>query len=270
MTFFSTHPFFSCSLPVALGAIGALLLALTCYGWLAYRISKKSKLPPQPFTLLDAIAASALGTWFLFLTVTSFGKDQTITLSLILCNELLYFVLVSGILSFLAWRHLHPIKLFGLAPKQPLKLLGRSWLWLLSCYPLIMIGQGVIQILFKTEAEAQDIVLYFLNNPGWKERLALIIMAVIVAPIAEEFLFRGYLYGVLRHFAGRLPAILLTSLLFAAVHLHAPSFLGLALLAVILSLLYEQTGSLWANICVHATFNALSIVMLLLLPKGML
>ncbi len=128
-----------------------------------------------------------------------------------------------------------------------------------------MVCQGVVQTLFNTGDDAQDVVIYFLNHSGWHERVALIFMAVIVAPIAEEFLFRGYLYGVLRRFAGRLPAIAITSLLFSAVHLHAPSMLGLGLLAVLLCLVYERTGSLWANICIHATFNTVSIVMLLLL-----
>ena len=130
-----------------------------------------------------------------------------------------------------------------------------------------MIAQGVVQTLFNTEDDTQAVVLYFLNHPGWRERSALITMAVLIAPIAEEFLFRGYLYGVLRRFAGRLPAIIVSSLLFAAVHLHLPSMLGLTILAVLLCLVYERTGSLWANICIHATFNTISIAALLFLQK---
>jgi membrane protease YdiL (CAAX protease family) len=43
--------------------------------------------------------------------------------------------------------------------------------------------------------------------------------------------------------------------------------LGLGLLAVILCLLYERTGSLWATITMHATFNALTILALILWPE---
>lgn len=243
------------------------LFTFVFYLRLAQRVSQKIIFLSQPFTRTDIIAACILGAWFLFLIITSFGKDQDITLSLLLFNELVYFFLVTGIMAFLALRHLKPIQLFGLAPAHPWKVIKTALLWLLACYPLIMIGQVLIQTLFNTADDTQEIVLYFLEHPGWKERLSLITMAVIIAPCAEEFLFRGYLYGVARRFLGRWPAILLTSLFFAAAHLHLPSMLGLFLLAIILCLVYERTGSLWANICIHATFNTLSILALLFLFK---
>jgi membrane protease YdiL (CAAX protease family) len=90
---------------------------------------------------------------------------------------------------------------------------------------------------------------------------------VIVAPVAEEIIFRGYFYGVIRRFGGRIPAILTSSLLFAAIHVHLPSMLGLGLLAVILCLLYERTGSLWATMTMHAAFNATTIAALIFFPE---
>ena len=92
-------------------------------------------------------------------------------------------------------------------------------------------------------------------------------MAIIVAPVAEEVIFRGYFYGVIRRYGGRIPAILTSSLLFAAIHVHLPSVPGLILLATILCLLYERTGSLWAPITMHAAFNASTIVYLMLCPE---
>jgi membrane protease YdiL (CAAX protease family) len=91
-------------------------------------------------------------------------------------------------------------------------------------------------------------------------------MAVIVAPVAEEMIFRGYFYGVIRRYGGRIPAILISSLLFAAIHVHLPSFPGLFLLAVTLCFLYERTGSLWSNITMHAAFNASTIITLIFWP----
>ena len=252
------------SLPTSIGGIIFLAIVLFFYGWIALRASKKSVLKPSSFTLADVFAASILGCWLISVIAASFGKDQLITLPIIMANCLLYFCIVVGILGFLSLRRLSPISIFGLAPPHPGKIIKITFLWFLSCYPLIIISQGVVQVLFSTSNDAQSIVRYFLEHPGWHERVAIISMAVIVAPIAEELIFRGYFYGILRRFAGRVPAILISSLLFAAIHLHLPSMLGLGLLAIILCLLYERTGSLWANILMHATFNALSIVMLLL------
>ncbi|MFZ4115690.1 MAG: CPBP family intramembrane glutamic endopeptidase [Chthoniobacterales bacterium] len=268
MTPFSNY--LACSPVIAIRIALFLTCVLAFYGWIAWRVSRKAILKTQSFTLWDGLAAMLLMGWFLCVTITSFGKDQDITFSAVVINGVIYFFLVSGICVFLSLRHLSPIKLFGLKPSQPTKIVQKALLWLLVTYPLIMVGQGAIELLFGTNDDTQAVVTYFLTHPAFKERLAIIIMAIIVAPCAEEFLFRGYLYGVLRRFAGRIPAIIVTSTLFAAVHLHLPSMLGLGLLAVMLCLLYERTGSLWANICVHATFNSISIVMLLLLQRGWL
>ena len=260
----------SFSLLMSSSSIIVLFLVLFLYGWLALRASKKSQLKAQPFTVVDAVAASILGLWLISIVISSFGQDQLITLPIILANCILYCCIIIGILGFLALRHISPISTFGLAPSHPGRIVSTTFLWFISCYPLIAISQSIVQIFSKTSDDSQAIVRYFLDHPGWHERVAIIAMAIIVAPIAEELIFRGYLYGVIRRFAGRIPAILVTSLLFAAIHLHLPSFLGLTVLAVILCLLYERTGSLWSNILMHATFNAFSIIMLLLFQEAAL
>ncbi|MFI0347813.1 MAG: lysostaphin resistance A-like protein [Chthoniobacterales bacterium] len=251
------------SVPIIIGSLLVFSIVLIFYGYLAHRLSKKAKLSTQPFTIVDALVASLLGLWLLSVIYASFGKNEEITLPMILVNSLLYFCLVSGIIGLLVLRHLEPVRLFGLKPDHPGRIIKTALLWLLVSYPLIMTSQAVAQLFYGAADDTQPIVTYFLQHPGWRERASIISMAVIVAPIAEELLFRGYFYGVLRRYAGRIPAIAISSILFAAMHLYLPSMLGLALLAIILCLVYERTGSLWANILVHATFNAISILMLL-------
>ena len=141
---------------------------------------------------------------------------------------------------------------------------------MLTVYPLLILSQSAIQPFVPHENDVQSLVLYFLKNPGWKERCSIILMATLVAPIAEEIIFRGYLYGVMRRFLGRIPGIVISSILFAAMHLHLPSMPGLTVLAVMLCLLYERTGSLWSNIIVHATFNSISIIMLLIFKEAVM
>lgn len=250
--------------------LSLFIVALLFYGWLGSRILKKATLPQQPFTLVDAGVASLLGAWLIWIIINAFGKEEVINLTLIVFNSLLYFCLVAGIVALLALRHLNPMTLFGLRPQHLGSIVKTAFLYLLAVYPLLVLGQSLIQPLLPHENDVQALVLYFLKNPGWKERCSMIAMATLVAPIAEEFIFRGYLYGVLRRFFGRLPGIVLSSLLFAAMHLHLPSMPGLTILAVTLCLLYERTGSLWSNILVHATFNTISIVMLLIFKEAIL
>jgi membrane protease YdiL (CAAX protease family) len=86
-------------------------------------------------------------------------------------------------------------------------------------------------------------------------RTVLILLAVLVAPIAEEAAFRGVLLPTLLHRRSFWPALLLTNGLFALLHLHASSFLPLLLVGCALSLGLLLTGSLLTPIIMHAIFN---------------
>ena len=104
-----------------------------------------------------------------------------------------------------------------------------------------------------------------------KDPLVIILMAiaaVIVAPLAEEVIFRGYLYPAAKRFCGPVGAILFSSLVFAAAHGNVVALLPLFALAVILCLLYEFTGSIWACISVHFLFNAATVSIQLLARSG--
>lgn len=96
------------------------------------------------------------------------------------------------------------------------------------------------------------------------------IAAVVVAPIAEEVVFRGYLYPAAKHFCGPVGGILFSSLVFAAAHGNVVAIAPLFLLAVLLCLIYEFTGSIWANISVHFLFNAATVTIQLLFRYGVL
>jgi membrane protease YdiL (CAAX protease family) len=196
----------------------------------------------------------------------SLDTPQTITLPLIITNSLLLACLILGIFGVMGFQRCSPIAIFQLQLSHFPRSAGRGLLWLLITYPLIIVTQVVVQQFSGSRDDSQLIVRYFLEHPDLRYRLAVILMAVIVAPLGEEIIFRGYFYGVIRRFGGRIPALLISSLLFAAIHAHIPSIPGLFLLAMILCLLYERTGSLWAPIALHATFNASSIAALLLWP----
>lgn len=103
------------------------------------------------------------------------------------------------------------------------------------------------------------------NNPVVLANL--FILGVVVAPIWEEIIFRG---GIYRFLKGRMPpmaALLLTSALFALVHLNLSSFLPLLLLGMLLTRAYERTGQIRVPILLHALFNLNTFVVLVLFPK---
>ena len=89
---------------------------------------------------------------------------------------------------------------------------------------------------------------------------------VVIAPIAEEILFRGYLYGKLKKFVPIWAAILVTSVLFGAIHGAWNLAIDTFALSVILCLLRELTGNLWASILLHMIKNGIAFYILFIYP----
>ncbi len=120
---------------------------------------------------------------------------------------------------------------------------------------------------FKLEPQEQLPIHALRVSVAWGGRLALGVVAVLVAPVAEEVLFRGILYPAIKQFGYPRLALWGTSLLFAAVHLNMVTFVPLAVLALVLTGLYERTNNLLAPIMTHVLFNALNFIMLLVLQQ---
>jgi uncharacterized protein len=97
---------------------------------------------------------------------------------------------------------------------------------------------------------------------GWVARAALGAVTILVAPLAEELLFRGILYPWIKQVGFPRLALWGTSLVFAAIHLNVATFLPLTALALALALLYERTDNLLAPIAAHAAFNAFNFGLL--------
>ena len=85
--------------------------------------------------------------------------------------------------------------------------------------------------------------------------------AVVIAPVLEELLFRGFFQTTLRSYSER-PwlSIFVTSLIFASVHENVTHWPALFVLAVGMGYAYEKSGSLWRPIFIHALFNGLTLL----------
>lgn len=120
---------------------------------------------------------------------------------------------------------------------------------------------------FKTD-QPQDIGFENLKN-SYDQILAFVAL-VFFPPIAEEILTRGYLFSGLRSKLKFAPAMMLTSLIFAAAHLPGSSGLvwGAAIntfiLSIVLVYLREKTGALYAGMAVHALNNLVAFIVLML------
>jgi len=100
---------------------------------------------------------------------------------------------------------------------------------------------------------------------GYEFLLAFITL-VVIAPVAEEILFRGYLLGKLRKHVPIWLAILVTSLLFGLVHFAWNVGVDVFALSIVLCLLRISTGRLWPAILLHMAKNGLAFYLLFINP----
>jgi membrane protease YdiL (CAAX protease family) len=78
----------------------------------------------------------------------------------------------------------------------------------------------------------------------------------IMAPLAEELLFRGYLMNLWRKRFGLWPGILLSSLAFGAIHFQAAIYAFVT--GIFFSLVYLRYGSLWPGTLLHGLYNVVA------------
>lgn len=89
----------------------------------------------------------------------------------------------------------------------------------------------------------------------------------LIAPVAEESFFRGFLFANLREHHGPLRAMLTTALLFALFHFTPTAFVPLFFLGCFLAFLYHLSESLLPSILLHATMNTLALTLSYLMER---
>jgi membrane protease YdiL (CAAX protease family) len=92
-------------------------------------------------------------------------------------------------------------------------------------------------------------------------QISLFLTVVVVAPITEELAFRGILQNGLKNWMPVWLAIPLSAMVFSAAHADYYAFVPLAVMGMAFGILYHKTGSLRANIALHALNNAAALAL---------
>ncbi|MBO4855684.1 CPBP family intramembrane metalloprotease [Candidatus Saccharibacteria bacterium] len=98
------------------------------------------------------------------------------------------------------------------------------------------------------------------------DRIVTFIALVVVAPITEELLFRGFLYGRLRTKISAVPAIILVSVLFGALHGQWNVAIVVSVMSVFMCIARELTGTIYAGILMHMVRNGIAYYFLYVNP----
>jgi membrane protease YdiL (CAAX protease family) len=160
---------------------------------------------------------------------------------------------------------------FGLEPRAILKNVGTGAMFYLAVLPFLVFYTLIYQAVLRGmgyEIMMQEVALVVAGEQSFWMRMYLAGLAVVLAPLFEEVLFRGIGLPLIARRWGVAPAIVLVSLFFAAIHFHLPSMMPLFVIAVAFSLAYIHTGSIVVPIVMHALFNGVNVAMLMML-KGL-
>lgn len=137
--------------------------------------------------------------------------------------------------------------------------------------PLLLLSAKVWELLLKQlnlPTERQSLIAMFANAESPLMLAIMITLAVVIAPLTEELVFRA---GLFRYLWGRAPrwlALTSSALIFASLHVNwstlegLTSLVPLVVLAMMFSIAYEKTGGIGTSIVAHALFNLNTVLLI--------
>lgn len=166
-------------------------------------------------------------------------------------------LLILSIPLLVVWYMKSDVKsLFSLKVPKVKSILGGLLLYVGS-YCLMLVVSMVMVTLFPASAEAVGQSFSEL----FKQPFVLVVLVIAIMPaIGEEILFRGFLYGSLRHRYGVAWAIIISSLVFGAYHMSLVKILPTAILGACFAYVAYRSDSIFIGMFLHFLNNLISLV----------
>ena len=218
----------------------------------------------SPYRPLDFLWAGGIFIIFFALSIGNANADTSkikFDAPVLLVSMAFQVALALVTLFFVFWR-IRPIEWLGLK--------WRSWPWGFLIAPVTVVGMwivfgalqygGYMQWMESLGVESTQETVKLLQTATDPVVISLMaVAAVLVAPICEEIVFRGYLFPFAKKYTCTWVAAICSGLIFAAAHGSLAALLPLFIFGVVLAMLYEKTGSIWAPIAVHFCFNGATV-----------
>ena len=216
----------------------------------------------KKFSPISIKQASWLFSLGILLIIVSFflplqtGKNSTLMEQFVYLNAV-EFALVTVVIAAFAFslknREL-PIRLNPIKVRNIPLLVIYAW----SLIPISLFLSMATSNIATNAVEASSESLA--SPPAW----ITIISAAIIAPLVEEFMFRGILYESFSYKKeSKLISVLLVSFLFGLLHMNLNQFLYATFVGFFLCLAVEATDSIWGGVITHAAFNFTEILVFL-------
>lgn len=148
-----------------------------------------------------------------------------------------------------------------------IRLVGTDWRGVLmgvaggfGIYVILVLFMMLVNWFLPSGIPPQNVEQFIQHGDSmWHKALVLTTVGVI-APVAEESLFRGYLFSSLENVVSPVSAMLLTSMAFAAVHGDLMRLLPIALGGFLLNIIVWKSGSVMPAIIAHSVWNIFMVL----------
>jgi len=156
-----------------------------------------------------------------------------------------------------------PLTVLGIQNKPFVQGLGKGLLWGLVLYALNMLVTTLLLLLFPEQPQTPQLIIQaMLEEDSVFELFGLVFCVTVLAPVSEEIFFRAFMMGALEARYGRLIGVVVSSLVFAAVHGSVWAFFPLFAGGCGFAILYAKYRDISVNIIAHATWNSIVVFLL--------
>ncbi len=150
----------------------------------------------------------------------------------------------------------------------PGRLVLAGWLTWFAAVPVVLTCYLIALKLMNSQGSSNPVIALVMEAARSADIPSILMFYFtlgVLAPICEETLFRGFLYTSFRRYWGVFPSLLVSSLLFAGVHMDAGGFLPLFGLGFLFGFIVERTKSILPSMVAHGLWNSGTFTLVLLL-----
>lgn len=196
-----------------------------------------------------------------FISKIPSGPSDTLIITLL---GLFSYSFVTGLLLWIVFKK-YPSYILSLL-KHPFDFL-KGLSYYLMFIPVLFTATAIFMYLFKIAGFTpvpQEIIFIYLRTDSFYLLSIMFFLSCIVAPFAEEVIFRGIVYAGLKdRFSTRL-SMILSSLIFALLHNEIFVLPSLFIFGIFLSYLFEKYQNIWLSISVHFFNNFFTTIFVLI------
>ncbi|MCK0068509.1 CPBP family intramembrane glutamic endopeptidase [Kordiimonas laminariae] len=238
-------------------------------------VLEEEKQAPEPYELTGSRATTAFFVWFVSQLIFGFilgvysgfyGEDSPIT------TDDIGVLSVYGTAVCLCFWVFKDVSKGGVDYQRVIGFqkgdftIANALFWVFIAFVAIRVASGLYASL---QPEAVELIqngagekMLTASKDGGIGIMAILtyLMVIIVAPIIEEIVFRGYIQNSLEKKYNPQIAVLITSVLFAIIHFNLAVFPLYFILGVGFGVLFVRTRSLWTVILLHILNNSLAVV----------